>query len=162
MKYSEFQEVVINSRKYDGSLRRSWTCRLIEQNESSLVLVGEFDEDVQHPGLGEIKRGTISYEYYWLDRWYNVFCFYEPDSTFRNHYCNINMPPVYANGVLDYVDLDIDLVVWPDGTFNILDEAEFAENAVAFDYPDEIVKMSHATLTEVLRLARNQLLPLPM
>src|SRR5688572_29897422 len=98
--------ITVNSQKYDLIVRKSWTCRLIERAGSLLVLIGEFDSDVSHAGLGSIARGTISEEFYWLDRWYNVFRFSEPDGSLRNFYCNITMPPAFENDILDYVDLD--------------------------------------------------------
>lgn len=155
------QQVTINSRKFDGTIRRSWNCELIEADADSLVFVGVFDIDVSHPDLGEISRGTISYEYYWLDRWYNVFCFHEPDGTFRNYYCNINMPPAFAGSVLDYVDLDIDVVVWPDGGFQILDEAEYEQHAVQYSYHEAVRNNAASALAEVLDLIRSQQLPTP-
>ncbi len=158
---SRRSEITINSRKFDGSLRRSWKCELIEHVDTGLVMVGVFDFDVSHPDLGEIKRGTISYEYYWLDRWYNIFCFHEPDGNFRNHYCNINTPPTFNDGVLDYIDLDIDVVSWPNGAFEILDEAEYAVNAVKFCYPDLVLKNTRKALNEVLELVKKQKLPVP-
>jgi len=132
------QQVTINSRKYDLSVRRSWTCELVEQREPLLVFLGEFEHDVAHPGLGEIKRGTLSYEYYWLDRWYNVFRFHEPDGLFRNYYCNINMPPTFENGILDYVDLDIDILLWKDFTYEVVDQADFEANALKYKYPPAV------------------------
>jgi protein associated with RNAse G/E len=107
--------VTVNSRKYDLKIRKSWQCHLIERDDSLLTLVGEFDSDISHAGLGSIARGTMSKEYYWLDRWYNVFHFCEPDGSFRNFYCNITMPPKFEDLVIDYVDLDLDVIVWPDG-----------------------------------------------
>ena len=65
------------------------------------MFLGVFDLEVEHPDLGIIRRGTVSYEYYWLDQWYNVFRFENPDGPLRNYYCNVNMPPVFANNVLD-------------------------------------------------------------
>lgn len=153
------QQVTINSRKYDLSLRRSWKCDLIEQNDSLLLLVGEFDEDVEHPGLGDIKRGTLSYEYYWPGRWYNIFRFHEPGGGFRNYYCNIAMPPTFENGVLEYVDLDIDLVVWADSSHEILDLAEHEQNAIRYGYPEEVRSMAATALEELLSLAKNKELP---
>ena len=131
-------EVTINSRKYDQRIRRSWHAELIESMGSMLVFVGEFDRDVSHNDLGFIPSGTISYEYYWLDRWHNVFRFLLPDGALRNYYCNVNMPPTFENGVLDYIDLDIDLLVWPDRHHNILDMDEFEENAALFGYTGAI------------------------
>lgn len=154
-----YPQVTVNSRKYDQSIRRIWQCELVEQTGSLLVFVGTFDGDIKHPGLGSIARGTISYEYYWLDRWYNVFRFHEPDGTFRNYYCNINMPPIFAGGVLDYVDLDIDLVVWPDGKYEILDEAEYEENALKYGYPDAVRTNVAEALKTLLAMAKAGALP---
>ena len=131
--------ITINSRKYDGSIHRSWQATFIEQNTSLLKFVGKFDQEIKHQHIGVIRRGTISYEYYWLDRWYNVFRFHEPDGEFRNFYCNINFPPIFNNDVLDYVDLDIDVLVWKDFSYSILDLDEFEENAVIFNYPTELI-----------------------
>ena len=39
------------------------------------MLDAVFDEEIEHDLLGTIPSGTISTEYYWLDRWYNVFRF---------------------------------------------------------------------------------------
>lgn len=127
----------INSRSFDRSIKRSWACELIGRDGDCLTFVGTFDRTVQHLHLGTIQNGTVSYEYFWLDRWYSVFRFHHPDRSFRNFYCNINMPPEIGDGVLDYVDLDIDLVVEKDGTVRILDEDEFQTNSRIFGYDDE-------------------------
>ena len=115
-----------------------------------LVFAGEFDCDIYHDDLGFIPSGTISYEYYWTDRWFNVFRFLLPDGGLRNYYCNVNLPPTLENGVLDYVDLDIDVVIWPDGSHNILDMDEFEENATVFGYPSEVRAKALDSLAELI------------
>lgn len=151
------ENVTIISRDYEGSVKRSWTADLIESDGSMLVFLGVFEDRVEHPDLGVIRRGTVSYEYYWLDRWYNVFRFHEPDGTFRNFYCNINMPPVFSGKVLDYVDLDLDLLIGPDLQPRLLDESEYAANKLKYGYPEELlskVEENLAELSELVRLRR--------
>lgn len=130
--------ITINSRFYDGTLRKTWPADLLSNDGRVLTARGVFDTEISHPHLNVIRRGTISYEYFWLDRWYNVFRFHEPDGAFRNYYCNISMPPRINGLVLDYIDLDIDIVVDTEGRISVLDEDEFRENAVRFGYPGEI------------------------
>ena len=153
------QRVTINSRKYDGSVRRNWHCRLLETNGTQLVFLGIFEAEVSHPDLGLIRRGTLSYEYYWTDRWYNIFRFHEPNGSLRNYYCNINMPPKFSGDVLDYVDLDIDVLVWPDLSYAVLDEDEFEENAKFFNYPQTVIDQAHRALAEVVDLITSGKLP---
>ena len=153
------QQVTVNSRKYDQSIRKSWKCELLERNDPLLVFVGKFDQDVKHPGLGSICSGTISYEYYWLDRWYNVFRFHEPDGAFRNFYCNINMPPVFENGVLDYVDLDLDVLIWPDLRYEILDRDDFERNSVKYNYAEAVRVKALECLGELMRMIEKREFP---
>lgn len=146
------RQVTVVSRKYDLSVRRSWKCGLVSQKNDLMVLVGVFAETVEHPHLGQIANGTVSYEYYWPDRWYNVFSFTDPDGKFRNYYCNINMPPKFDGATLDYVDLDIDLIVWPDGRVVTLDEDDFVQNAEKYRYPENVIRKAFRSVDELKRM----------
>ncbi len=159
MNSGPLKQITVNSRKFDQRIRRTWTCRLIEKNDPLIVLVGEFDRDVKHPGLGSISRGTISYEYYWLDCWYNIFRFHEPDGQLRNYYCNVAMPPTLANGILDYVDLDIDVVVWPDNSYEVVDRDDFERNTVKFGYTSEVLLQAESSVDDIIRIVESGQLP---
>ncbi len=153
------QIVTINSRKFDQTVRRSWTATLIDRTPPLLVFEGIFEIDVDHDGLGHIPAGTVSREFYWLDRWYSIFRFHKPDGTLRNYYCNVNMPPIFSGMALDYVDLDIDVVVWPDASYQVLDIAEFEANADLYLYPDAVLKNADTALAQLVDLIENDGLP---
>lgn len=142
--------VTINSRKYDGQIRRSWKGGLVHESDNLLILVGTFNEEVIHSDLGHLQAGTVSFEHFWLGRWYNVFRFHEPDGTLKAHYANITMPPTFTNGVIDYVDLDIDVVAWPDGRVEVLDRDDFEKNRVTYGYSDEVIGSAETAVTELL------------
>lgn len=149
----------INSRKFDGQIHKSWNADLIEQKDSLYVFKGVFEQDINHKFLGIVRRGTISYEYYWTDRWYNIFRFHEPEGDFRNFYCNVNQPPVFTGNVLDYVDLDIDVLIWRDGTHRILDLEEFDENARKFEYSHQLKNKAKESLRDILDLLKRRNFP---
>jgi len=155
----EKKTITINSRKFDGEIYRSWQCEITEKSEEQLLLIGKFEKEVKHPHLGFIRRGTISYEFFWFDFWYNIFRFHEPDGTFRNFYCNISSPPKFEAGVLDYVDLDIDVLVWRDYSYQILDTDEFEQNAEKFSYSNELREMVRKTLSELISNIENRIYP---
>lgn len=153
------KNIVINSLKYDGKIQRNWTAKLLEEKNSLLTFFGKFEKEVSHTQLGVIRRGTLSYEYYWLDRWYNIFRFHEPDGNLRNFYCNINLPPTFENGVLNYVDLDIDILVWKDFNYQILDLDEFEINAEKFSYPKTVRERCLNTVKELERMIISRQFP---
>lgn len=144
------EPVTVNSRKYDGSIHRSWECELISYNGELLECRGIFAETVVHSDLGTISQGTASFERFWLSRWYNVFRFEQPDGNVRNHYFNISMPPKFDGKTLEFVDLDIDIVVWPDGRISTLDLEEFERNRKRFAYSSDVVGTAVQTLNEIL------------
>ncbi len=151
--------VTVNSLKYDNSIRRTWSAQIKQETEDRLVLEGSFETDVEHHDLGLISAGTISVETYWFTRWYSIFRFLTPDGGLRNYYCNVNMPPVFSGSTLSYIDLDLDVVVWPNGRHSILDAAEFEENARLFSYPEEVRNGASTALEELIELIENGGLP---
>jgi len=153
------QKITINSRKFNGQIYRSWKADFIEKQDSLLIFVGEFEEEVRHSKLGVIRRGTISYEYYWLDRWYNIFKFHEPEGRLRNFYCNLNMPPEFQNNVLDYIDLELDVLVSRDFDVEILDREEFEDNSNLFGYSEDLIAKTYETLQELLKIIENRAFP---
>ncbi|HEX8071374.1 MAG TPA: DUF402 domain-containing protein [Pyrinomonadaceae bacterium] len=151
--------VLVQSLKYDGRLHREWPARLVARRDSLVVLDGVFEETIDHPLLGRIHAGTHSTEYYWTDRWYSVFRFREPAGALRNYYCNINQPACFADGVLSFVDIDIDVLVAPDFNYAVLDEDEFAAHAARYNYPAALQANARAALAELLALIEARAFP---
>ena len=153
------QPITVRALKYDGAEHRRWSAVLVRQEDSLLLLDAKFEEEVQHDLLGTIAFGTISLEYYWLDRWYNVFRFSEPSGTLRNYYCNVNVPPTIDGSVLSYVDLDIDILVNSDLSYRVLDLDEFEENAIKYGYSDVVKEHAQQALAELITMIENRLFP---
>ena len=151
--------VYVESRKYDGRLHRSWAARLVRAEGALVVVEGTFEEEIVHPNLGVIEPGTVSREFYWMDRWYSVFRFRRPAGQLRNYYCNVNEPARFDGQNLRFVDLDIDLLVAPDMTYTILDEEEFAEHAERFKYSPETRRRARAALSELIDLVARREFP---
>lgn len=124
-----------------------------------LVLDAVFEKEIQHNLLGTIAPGTISTEFYWLDRWYNVFRFGDRNGKLQNFYCNVSMPPSFDGRVLNYVDLDVDVLVNPDFTYQVLDREDFADNALRYGYPVEVHENAHGALAELIGMIESRSFP---
>jgi len=155
----ENRNVIIRSRKYDGQIHRTWQAKLVSRGDSWLQFEGRFEQEIKHPQLGVISRDTISYEFYRLDCWYNIFRFHEPDGSFRNFYCNVNTPPTLVGDVLEYIDLDIDVLVWKDFSYQILDLDEFTANAQKYSYPNELQSKAKTVLHELISMIEARTFP---
>lgn len=144
-----FEEITVKVLKYDGSDYRQWSGTVSRRDGPLLQLDAAFSIEVSHHSLGMIRRGTRLVEYYWLDRWYNVLRFLNNDGSTRFFYCNVTTPPKLEDGVLTYIDLDIDVLALPDLSFEVLDLDEFDQNAGRYGYSEEIKLRSQAAIDEL-------------
>ena len=77
--------------------------------------------------LFTIVPGDMLEEYFYTDRWYNIFAVYDWQGQIKGWYCNITRPAHDAGSYLTSEDLELDLVVAADcATLRVLDEDEFA------------------------------------
>jgi len=152
-------KILVSVRKYDAREHRRWRARVAKIEGPLLVLDAVFEEEIKHDLLGTISSGTVSTEYYWLDRWYNVFRFSDKSGKLKNFYCNVNQPPSFDGRVLSYIDLDIDVLVAPDLTYKILDLDDFEANAKAYAYPEDVQANAHRALKELTKLIEARAFP---
>jgi protein associated with RNAse G/E len=143
------RDIVVRVLKYDGHERRRWAAQVVKQVGPLIVLDAVFDEEINHDLLGPIALGTVSKEYYWLDRWHNVFRFND------RFYCNVTQPPSFDGATLTYVDLDIDVLVESDFSYQILDLEDF-EN---YPYPTDLKKKARQALEELISLVEARSFP---
>ena len=145
--------------RYDGTEHRHWNAMLARREGSLIVLEAAFDVEVQHLHLGHIPLGARTIEYYWQDRWYNVFEFLDDAGGTRLWYCNVNLPPVIAESSITYVDLDLDIIVRTDFSYQILDADEFEQHAQTFGYPQEVQESAQKALSELILRIENRQFP---
>jgi len=101
---------------------------LLNRDAHSVKLEALFDR-ADMPFMDVVfKAGDRFVEYYYTDRWYNIFAIHDRDNDkVKGWYCNIGMPAVIEEGVVSYVDLALDLWVSADRKQTVLDEDEFEE-----------------------------------
>jgi protein associated with RNAse G/E len=102
--------------------------QVISEDDEKIVLQALFNRaDVPFRSI-LLKKGDRFVETFYFDRWFNIFEIYDRDSNqLKGWYCNIGFPAKKEGQVLSYIDLALDLLVYPDGKQLILDEDEFDE-----------------------------------
>ena len=111
-----------------GSTVRRYDGRLVRRDDHSVVLEAPFVIDVEKYTLLDVvlKRGDRFVETYYDDRYYNVYAIFDrDDGQLKGWYCNLSRPAHLGIDTVSWVDLALDLWVWPDGRSQILDQDEF-------------------------------------
>jgi uncharacterized protein len=100
----------------------------------------------------ELKKDDRFLEAYFTDRWYNIFEIYDRDRGDRKGwYCNVTRPAQIIKGEVSYIDLALDLLVFPDGRCLVLDEDEFA----ALKLSPETNQAARSALVELQQIFQN-------
>lgn len=126
------RELRVHKRHADGSLAWSYSGTLIEEGPAHICLSAIFGIDDRDDGYFVWQRGDRFLEWYYRDRWYNVFQIFDRDSgALRGWYCNVTRPAVWTADEVFWEDLALDVFIAPDGAALVLDRADF--EALALD-----------------------------
>lgn len=120
--------VKVQKKNPAGEVTYEYEGVLLSRDENSITLEAMFDR-ADMPFMDVVfKTGDRFVEYYFTDRWYNIFAIHDRDTEkIKGWYCNIGKPAVIEDGTVSYVDLALDLWVAVDGKQTVLDEDEFEE-----------------------------------
>jgi uncharacterized protein len=121
-------EVVVIKRNPAGQEIWRYNGKVLAYGEQWVRLEAFFNrDDLPFHGL-IFGRGDRFVETFYSDRWYNIFEMHGRDNdALKGWYCNVTRPAVIEDGSISYIDLALDLLVYPDRTQLVLDEDEFLE-----------------------------------
>lgn len=110
-------------RDYAGNYVWEYSGVLVEQGVNTLCLSAAFNIDDRDDGYFVWQRGDSFIEWYYTNRWYNVFQIFDrADGHLRGWYCNITRPALFEPGAVLWDDLELDVFIWPGGELLLLDE----------------------------------------
>lgn len=152
---TDLKTIRVVSTKYDGSLRDSYNALLLDHVGSMIRLKVPSGTPILD---GRTKQTELSedtaIEIYFLDRWYNVWHMREHTTYPNLWYANVAKPAEFDGETLSWVDLDLDVRCYLDGSLAILDEDEFEQNRVAMSYPRDVVEEALEAQNEILMLGQ--------
>lgn len=126
--------ITVHKYNYAGEYVLQYDGDVIERGPTWVCLRALFNRDEADLGFVVFRQGDIFIEWFYSDRWYNIFQVYDGDSQhLKGWYCNITRPAEITDGEVRADDLELDVFVTPNGTMLLLDEKEFG----ALDLPIE-------------------------
>jgi uncharacterized protein len=135
------QKIEIQSYKHNGQLHRVWDKTTVLKANRNL-LIGGNDRAIVTESDG---RTWITREpaicYFHTKYWFNIIGMIR--STGLYYYCNIGSPFVFDDEALKYIDYDLDIKVFPDMTYTLLDEDEYEIHKKEMNYPKVVDTILH-------------------
>lgn len=120
-------EIVVIKQNLLGEETWRYNGQILKRTTDAVLLTARFNrEETLFQGI-LLKKGDPFVEAYYSRRWFNIFEMRDrDDGRTKGWYCNITRPAKFGDGFISYVDLALDLLVYPDGHWLLLDEDEYA------------------------------------
>lgn len=142
------KSVQIHSYKHDGSVHRVWkTSKVVEVNENYLITYNYRTKVIEASGRGWYTREPAIC-FFFPNKWYNIIAMLKKDGI--HYYCNLSSPYLFDGEAIKYIDYDLDVKVFPNYRFNILDRNEYRYHAKLMEYPKEVKEIVKEELTVLI------------
>jgi protein associated with RNAse G/E len=141
-------EMKIKSYKHDGQIHRIWENNLVLKSTETIVIgANDKTQVIESDGRSWTTREPAII-YFHSSHWFNIIGMVRSDGI--HYYCNISSPYIYEDNSLKYIDYDLDVRVYPDMKFELLDEDEYAIHKREMNYPRSLDTILHRNLEQLL------------
>lgn len=111
----------------DGRLGFSYMMQLLNETPNRRDIFGVFKVRPHKVGNLSFEPGDHFYESYFNNRPYNIYEVHQQDTArVKCWYFNISTPAVFHPQSIVWTDYALDLLVYPDGSLQLLDQDELA------------------------------------
>ena len=149
----ENKKYAIHCYKHDGSINQvSEESEIVDETDDYIVCVNNKVKIVEGDG-GSYYTHEPAILFFYKKRWFNIIAQMKPYGLF--YYCNIGTPYLIDDGVIKYIDYDLDLRVFPDGGFRILDRNEYRYHKKIYKYSDDIDMIVKKELSSLIEMKKN-------
>ncbi len=144
----------IQCYKHNGQIYRNWDETLVvEVNDDYIVCANNRVKVTEIDGRKwTTKEPAILFFY--KNKWFNIISQFKKNGIY--YYCNIASPYVIEDNTIKYIDYDLDLRVFPDGTFRVLDKGEYEYHKEKMHYSDEIDKIVNVELNNLINIYKEK------
>ena len=116
-----------------GEVKIHYSGDVIQRLAYGVVIQAAWTLPARDLGYTVFEPGDQFTEYYYTNRWFNIFEIQRADGTRRGWYCNVAEPAHIHDDVIEQIDLLLDVWVNPNGELLLLDEDEFAADTTLTD-----------------------------
>ena len=141
----------IQSFKHNGDTHRLWDRGLVlEDNNDYIVVATKRAKVIENNGRAWFTKEP-AVTIFSKKHWFNVICMLKKAKGIT-YYCNIASPCIVENSTIKYVDYDLDIKLFPNGTIRILDEKEYLAHKEIYGYSEDLNKVLYSQLDFVRSL----------
>ena len=143
----------IQCYKHNGQIYRNWDEAIVLEINPSYIVCANNKARVTEIDGRKWHTKEPAVIFFYKDRWFNIISQFKKNGIY--YYCNIATPYVIEEKTIKYIDYDLDLRVFPDGGYKILDYNEYKYHKKKMKYPEEIDIIINKELPKLIEMKKN-------
>lgn len=150
-------KLTIHCYKHNGKIDRiSGEAIVLDETAEYLVCANNKVKLIENDGRSH-RTKEIAILFFYKKEWYNILAQLKKYGLF--YYCNIASPYIIDGNIIKYIDYDLDLRIFPDGNFKVLDKNEYRYHKITMRYSDEIDVIVQDSLNKLIDNKNNDAFP---
>lgn len=138
----------IQCYKHNGKIHRSWDEAVFLDEKDEYLVFGNMRTLVTEAEGNTWRTKEPAIMYFFKDKWFNIICQLKKDGIY--YYCNIATPFIIEENTIKYIDYDLDLRIFPNSNYRVLDRMEYQYHKKIMNYPATLDKAIKNGLAELL------------
>ena len=126
----------IHCYKHNAKAYQASDETIIIDIKDDYIVCGNYMVNVFEPDGHSYKTKELAIIFFYKNHWFN--CIAQLKNFGLYYYCNMATPYLIDENVIKYIDYDLDLRVFPDGAFKVLDRNEYNYHSKIMHSPKEI------------------------
>ena len=147
-KLKKGDKLQIQCYKHDGKVHRCWDEAVLLDVKKDYMVFGNERTLVTEAQGNTWRTKEPAIMYFFKNRWYNIIVQLKKDGV--TYYCNIASPYIIEDETIKYIDYDLDLRIFPNGSFKILDRQEYKYHKKKMNYSDNLDIAIRSALSELI------------
>ena len=139
----------IQCYKHNRKIHRAWDEAVVLDIKKDYIVFGNNKTKVTEAEGISWKTKEPAIMYFFKNKWYNIIAQMKKDGIF--YYCNIASPFIIEEGTIKYIDYDLDLRIFPNGEFKILDKLEYKYHRKIMRYSDDLDIVIKNAMTDLIK-----------
>ena len=147
-KLKKGQHLQIQCYKHNGKVHRCWDEAVLLDVQKDYMVFGNEKTLVTEAQGNTWRTKEPAIMYFFKNRWYNIIVQFKKEGI--TYYCNIATPFIIEDNTIKYIDYDLDLRIFPNGSFKILDKGEYKYHKKIMNYSKELDIAIRSALSELI------------
>ncbi|MBP3766582.1 MAG: DUF402 domain-containing protein [Bacilli bacterium] len=146
-------ELQIQCYKHNGKINCNWHEAVIIDVFDDYIVCANSKSLVTEADGSVWKTKEPAIMYFFKNHWFNVIA--QLKKTGISYYCNIATPYIIEDNTIKYIDYDLDLRIFSNGSYKILDRNEYKYHKKLMGYSDILDKSIKHGLDDLINFYKN-------